>query len=62
MVNYTMCDTCIHKAVCKYVDTPKVKCKQFMTELKEFKEFEVNQTFDVIFKCKKYEKRNGTIR
>lgn len=59
MVNYTKCDTCIHKDVCKYADTCKLISVRFMTE---FKEFENNQTFDVIFKCKKYEKRNGTIR
>lgn len=62
MVNYTKCGTCIHKDVCKYIDTCKVTSARFMTEFKEFKEFENSQTFDVIFKCKKYEKRNGTIR
>lgn len=59
MVDYTKCDTCVHKDVCKYRDTPKVTSAKFSYKFKDFKD---DQTFDVIFKCKKYEKRRSIIR
>lgn len=59
MVDYTKCDICIHKDVCKYMDTPKVTAEKFIQAVREV---EGSTLFEAIFKCKKYEKRNGNIR